>query len=224
MVTARANWAARLVRVSEDTTRAAAVPEPQGSASVKEIGTLPPVETFIERLDLSERTGEPTRRWPVVASVVLGYLSGVASAGMYARSWWLAAHPDTFTASARLLGWVDPPPGKWLALLLVTLLAAVFAIMVAAPAIVSYNAWFGHRWTRVGGLVATAITAAGTVLFLDWGWIGVGLAGLSAALLWVPEATRYFEVWRRLRCPIARPRGADQPVVYGPLPRYRWDG
>lgn len=190
-------------------------------ASVKQIGTLPPLPKVEEHLDLSERTGEPTRRFPLVIAVILGYLSGVASTGMYAWSWWLAAHTDTFTASARLLGWVNPPPGKWLALLLVTLLAGLFALMVAAPAVVSYNAWFGYRWTRIGGLVSVAITIAGAVLFLDWAWIGVGLAALSAGLLWLPQIGNYFSLWEQVRRPVPRPRGSGDPIFYGPLPRYR---
>lgn len=211
-----------------------AVPEPPDDLSVptpprpsatpgapKEIATLPPLPVIAEVLSLSERTGEPRRHPLIVASVVTGYLSGAATTGMYALSWWQAAHQDSFAGSAQLLTWVNPPPGKWLALTLVAVLGAVAALMVAAPAVVAYNAWAGQRWTRIGGLIATAIVVIGTVLFSPWGWIAVGLAAISSVLLWLPPATQYFRQWQQFRWHQPTKRRAETPIMYGPLARYR---
>lgn len=191
------------------------------SSSPPVIATLPPIPMVAERLDLSERTGVPRRPGIVVAAVLLGYLAGVPTAITYAISWWRAAHQNTFSTSARLIEWVSPQPGSLAALSLVALLAALAALMVAAPAIISYNAWNGHRWTRIGGLISLASVAGGALLFSEWGWIAVALTAVASGLLWAPQATRYFSLWDAFRAPQQPADRRDAPIVYGPLPRYR---
>lgn len=191
------------------------------TAESKEIATLPPIPKPEQLIPISEATGQPRRHPLVVAAVIVGYLSAAATAAMYGWSWWRAVHQDTFLASARLLAWVNPPPGKWLALTLVSALAAYAALMAAAPAIIGFNTWNGHRWTRIGSLVALAITIGGAVMFTDLGWIAVGFAVILTVLVWVPPVATYFTHWERFRAgPPKRPRPTGD-VFYGPLPRYR---
>ena len=96
-----------------------------------EIATLPPLEELQPGVARSPRTGEPRRPAVLGVAAVVLYLAAAAVAVAYGIHWWEAAHPETYPASARLVDWVDPDPGKWLSLTLEGVLSA--AAVIAAP-------------------------------------------------------------------------------------------
>lgn len=198
---------------------AAAHPSPAQPAS-DEIATLPPTDELVAPgLPISSSTGQPRRaKWMVAANVLL-YAASVVSAVALARSWWLAMHMPSFMNSSTLVQLWQPRPGGWRSVVAVTLVAAIGAILVAAPAIAALNAWNGHRWSRIAALVATAL---GGLAYLvgPWAWPAPVLSLLGALLLFLPAVTRYFGHWEQFRAGTPVPVREQREVVYGPLPRY----
>lgn len=186
----------------------------------KEILTFPPLPKVVNEVEISPNTGQPRRHILVVLAVLAGYFAAAATAVMYGLHWWQAVHMETYPNSANLLQWVKPDPGKWLSLTLEAVLAAVAALMAAAPAVIGFNAWNGHRWSRVGSVIALALTVGGAVLFSNWGWIAVGFTAVLTILVWLPGVKNYFHQWELFRAgPPKRPVDHGK-IQYGPLPRY----
>lgn len=203
---------------------AAAPHHPQSAPSrprVKEIATLPPLQHLSDEVPPSPKTGEPRRPALVLVSMVIFALSAAATAVTYGHHWWLAAHPDSYAGSARLIGWVEPEPGKWLALTLEGVLAIVAALVAGVTGAVGFQAWNGWRWSRWAGLVAVALAAAVAVLFSWLGLIAVGLAAVGAVLLFMPPITKFFELFEVHRGKRPLPYRRPEQVFYGRLPRYR---
>lgn len=187
----------------------------------KEIATLPPLPVLTNQLHISRRTGEPGRPAVVVVAMVDMFLAGAGIALTYALHWWAAAHPPTYPTSARLIEWIDPPPGKWLSLTLEGALALVVAVTAGISGAAGYNAWHGwrpSRWLALGALLLNGAVAA---LFSWWGLIGVALAAVGTALLWLPPAGAFFTQFDAHRA--RRAPGYRRPVeiFYGRLPRFR---
>lgn len=203
---------------SHDPQPPATVPSGRGP---KEIATLPPLPQLRNESPPSRRTGEPVRPALALLALVVFQLAAAGVAFTYGWHWWRAAHPRSYSMSARLIEWVDPEPGKWLALTLEGVLAAVAALVASACGVAGFQAWNGWRWSRWAGVVALGLTGVLTTLFTWWGLIPVGLALLGAVLLFLPPMTRFyrhFDVFRTTgRLPYRRP----ERIFYGRLPRYR---
>lgn len=187
----------------------------------EEIATLPPLPVLTNALATSPRTGEPVRPAMALIALVALQLAAVGVAVTYGLHWWAAAHPQTYSTSARLIQWVDPEPGKWLALTLEGALAATAALVAGACGVAGLQAWNGWRWSRWAGLVALALTGVLTTLF-DWsGLVAVGLALLGAACLFLPPTTRFFREFSTFRSIGHAPYRRPERVFYGRLPRFR---
>lgn len=187
----------------------------------KEIQTLPPLEELRRSTPLSQRTGEPPRPATVVISAVAAYLAVAGVAGVYALHWWQAAHPETYAASARLIGWVAPPPGKWLSLTLEGAIAAAALVAAGAVGVAGFQAWNGWRWSRWAALAGLLLTGGFAAVTSDWAYLAAGLALVVAVLVWLPPTATYFRRWDEVRA--ARPGGYRRPerIYYGRLPRFR---
>lgn len=195
---------------------------PSGAAAApKDIATLPPLPELRNESPTSKRTGEPIRPALAVVALVIFQLAAAGVAFTYGWHWWRAAHPGSYPTSARLIEWVDPAPGKWLALTLEGVLAAVAALVAGACGVAGFQAWNGWRWSRWAGVVALALTGALTTLFTWWGLIPLGLAAVGAALLFMPPMTRYFRAFEVFRATGRAPYRRPERIFYGRLPRYR---
>ncbi|HMR12441.1 MAG TPA: hypothetical protein PKE42_01785 [Arachnia sp.] len=186
-----------------------------------EIATLPPLEELQPGVARSPRTGEPRRPAVLGVAAVVLYLAAAAVAVAYGIHWWEAAHPETYPASARLVDWVDPDPGKWLSLTLEGVLSAAAVIAAGAPAVAGFQAWNGWRWGRWAGLLAVALTGGFAALTNGWGFVAVGLAVVGSALLWLPPVGRYLADWDRVRAGRPIPYRRPESILYGRLPRFR---
>lgn len=196
-----------------ETTRNADDPQP--------IATLPPLPVLNNELPVSARTGEPPRPALVVVALVSLLLAAAGVVVIYGLHWWAAANPGNYASSARLIEWVDPEPGKWLALTLEGILAVVAAIVAGACGIAGVQAWHGHRWSRWAAVVALALTGALTALF-DWtGLVAAGLAAVGTVLLFLPPVSRFFRDFASFRAVGHTPYRRPERIVYGRLPRYR---
>lgn len=187
----------------------------------KQIETLPPVEELRRVVPLSPRTGEPPRPALAFIAAATSYLAAGAVAAVYALHWWQAAHPESYPASARLIEWVAPEPGKWLSLTLEGALAGAAVISAGAVAVAGFQGWNGWRWSRWAGLVALLLVGGFAVVTSDWGFIAVGLALVTATTLWLPPMTRYFRHWHEVRTTRPPPYRRPERIHYGRLPRFR---
>lgn len=187
----------------------------------KQIATLPPLQHLSDEVPPSPRTGEPRRPALVLVAMLVFLASAAATAVTYGHHWWLAVHPENYANSARLVQWVEPEPGKWLALTLEGVLAAVAALVAGVTGAVGFQAWNGWRWSRWAGPVALVLSGVVALLFSWVGFIAAGLALVGAALLFLPRVTVFFnrfEVHRGKRPPSYR---RPHQVFYGRLPRFR---
>ncbi len=106
-------------------------------------------------------------------------------------------------------------------LLMVGLTVAALAVVISAV-ITGYYAWFGHRWTRIAGIVS-GVASLLVLLLNPVGWAAIPLALLGAGLLWTPRASSFFDAWQAHRHPATAFAPPLTSVQYGPLPRYRKD-
>jgi|GEM_PF-857518 len=185
-----------------------------------EIATLPPTdELHAPEVPISSATGQPRRAKVMVVANLLLNAAAVISAVALARSWWLAMHMPSFLASSRLVELWQPRPGGWRSVVAVTLVALIGTVLVSAPAVAAFNAWNGHRWSRIAAVVATVLGGL-AYLIGPWAWPAPVLSALGAVLLFLPPVTRYFSHWQRFRDGNPVPLSPQRDVVYGPLPRY----
>ena len=191
------------------------------NAGPKQIATLPPIAVLSNRTPVSPRTGEPRRPAVALVALVLFQLAAAGVAVTYGLHWWAAVHPGTFTTSARLIQWVEPTPGKWLALTLEGALAAAAALVAGACGVAGFQAWNGWKWSRWVGLVALALTGGLAALF-DWSaLVAVALALLGAGALFLPQMGRFFREFATFRSLGHAPYRRPERVFYGRLPRFR---
>jgi hypothetical protein len=204
------------------------------------IAVLPPVDQLDLRPSLSPRTGEPRR--PAVLVVALSCFYAAMAVGVVTLVfvWWNAIHMTTFDHAARVIEWLDPRPGTeryagtWQSIAAAVLLVATGVVMVAGPWLQAFNAWQGHRWTRVFGFVCVPISGlawlmtTGTPTFTAWShwltwlpWLAVPFSLVGALLMWLPPVRRFLSDFRTVRHPAPPTPPPSSGVVYGPLDRYR---
>lgn len=185
----------------------------------KEIQTLPPLDELEPGIPVSEATGQPRRAAMMVVAIGFLYASSLAAAAALVKAWWDMIHLHSFPTSIRMVEWAQPDSWSLTAVLLAVAAAAAGATMVAAPAIAGFNAWNGHRWSRIAAIVAVLLSCL-AILLNDWAYAAIPLAVIGAGWLWLPAVTRYFDLWRAFRTedPV-HPRDLGA-VHYGPEPRY----
>lgn len=190
-----------------------------GPDGKKVIETLPPLPETAAHLEISPATGQPRRHPVMLVGAGLLYASALVTVVAFALFWWQAITMNDFHGSARLLGWTTPRPGSWQSIVWVCVLALAAVAVAAAPAVAAFNAWNGHRWSRVAGLVAVAVTLL-AILGNTAALFAIPLAALGAAVLWLPPVAGYFDRWAAFRADdVPQPRLVDE-VRYGPLDRY----
>ncbi len=191
------------------------------TAEDEQIATLPPMQVLTNETSMSPRTGEPHRPAVAVVALVALLLAAIGVAVTYGLHWWAAAHTGTYPTSARLIEWTQPPPGKWLALVLEGVLAIVASLVAAACGVAGVQAWNGWRWSRWAGVTALVLTGALTALF-DWtALVPLGLALVGAALLFLPRMAQFFREFAAFRSTGRTPYRRPERVFYGRLPRFR---
>ena len=190
-----------------------------GTDAHQQIGVLPPAPVGVAGYPVSPRTGEPAR--PVPLGIAVGLLiagAAVSSAGLV-KVLWDCASVTRYHTAARVLEWTKPDPVSFLTIVMVITIGAIGAAVATAAGSIAYNAWNGRGWTRIGGLVALAVSAL-TILLNPLAMVAMIPVAIGAGLLWLPQVGRYFAVWRAIRTsPLIR-RGWAENVVYGTLPRY----
>lgn len=192
---------------------------PIGPDGKKVIATLPPLEVPEAPLDLSEATGQPRRHPVMLVGAGLLYAASAVVAVAFGKFWWDAINITDFHTSARLLSWTEPRPGSWQSVVWVCVLALVACAVVAAPAITAMQAWNGHRWSRIAGIVAFAISLL-TILLNIWALPAIALVAAGTVVLWLRPVTGYFDRWAAFRAEEPRRPRFFENVKYGRLPRY----
>lgn len=190
-----------------------------GTDARQEIGVLPPALPGVGSYPVSPRTGEPAR--PAVLGVAVGLLlagAAVAAAGLV-KVLWDAATVTRYHTAARVLEWTKPNPVSFLTIVMVLTIGAIGAAVVTAAAAIAYNAWNGRTWTRIGGIVAFAVSLL-TILLNPLAMVAMAPIAVGAGMLWLPQVGSYFAVWRAIRVSPQIRHGWAENVVYGPLPRY----
>jgi uncharacterized membrane protein HdeD (DUF308 family) len=186
------------------------------------IDVLAPYKPAVGAYPVSTRTGEPVR--PVVLGISCGLLVAgavVSSIGLV-KVLWDAATVTGYHTAARVLEWTKPQPVSFLTIVMVITIGAIGAAVATSAGTIAYNAWNGRRWTRIGGIVAFALSGL-TYLLNPLAMVAMIPVAIGAALLWLPEATRYFRAWGTIRTAPVVHRGWAVNVMYGILPRYRRD-
>ena len=174
-----------------------------------------------QEVPLSKRTGEPPRPWSTLVALVLFCLAAAAIAVVYGRHWWLAVHPSSYPASANLVQWVSPDPGKWLSLTLEGVLALVVVLVAGACAVAGYQAWIGWSWSRPIAITALALTVVAVLLFDLWALPGAALALLGTVFVFWPDTTRYLRYCKAHRASSQETYQTPGNIFYGRLPRFR---
>ena len=193
---------------------------PADAAAPGEILTLPPLDELAPGIPISGATGQPRRGKVMVVGMALLYAAALSAAVALATAWWDTIHVDSWPSSARLFGMAHVAAGSWQSVLLVLAMGLIGATMVSVPAVAGFNAWNGHRWSRIVGLVAVVVS--GLAWFLNpIAWTGLPLSVLGAAILWTRPVTRYYGHWEAFRGGEPRNPAVYTQVAYGPLPRYR---
>ncbi|MBK8458901.1 MAG: hypothetical protein IPL43_00685 [Micropruina sp.] len=214
--------------VPETADQAAAMASPPTG----EIATLPPAPIEPPRLSrLNPRTGAPIRPWTIWLSAGLLFAAPVVVTVALGFIWWDMASPwqpttgeeftktDRFASSAWLAGAVEAPMGSWVRVALAIAVTAVVVAISAVASAVGYYAFAGYRWTRIGGLVALAVSLL-ALLLTPLAWAAIGCVALAAGGLWLPTTRRYFDAWFLLRHPAVTFSPPLERVQYGPVPRF----
>lgn len=185
------------------------------------IATLPPMDVLEPPIPLSDATGQPRRDPVMLIGMLLLYGSAAVGALSYAKFWWVAIHIKDWLGSSHLIA--KTHPDTWsLAAVLWTLLITVSAlIFVSAPAIAGFQAWNGYSWSRYLAAGAALLSLAAPLMINTIGWVAFGLAVLGAAVLWLPQVSRYFAHWTAFRTPAPKQPVWVENVPYGPEPRFR---
>ena len=161
------------------------------AAAHREISVLQPYEPAVGAYPVSTRTGEPAR--PVVLGVSVGLLvtgAVISSVGLV-KVLWDAATVTGYHTAARVLEWTKPDPVSFLTIVMVLTIGAIGALVATAAGAIAYNSWNGRRWTRIGGIVAFAISAL-TILLNPLAMVAMVPIATGAALLWLPQIGHYF--------------------------------
>lgn len=190
-----------------------------GTVAHHRIGVFAPMPAGPGSYPVSPRTGEPAR--PALLGVAVGLLvtGGVISSAGLVKVLWDCASVTRYHTAARVLEWTKPDPVSFLTIVMVLTIGAIGAAVATATGTIAYNAWNGRAWTRVGGLVAFAISCL-TILLNPLAMIAMIPVAIGAGLLWLPPLKGYFATWSAIRTAPTVHGGWANNVVYGPLPRY----
>ncbi|MFT4216279.1 MAG: hypothetical protein QM619_03720 [Micropruina sp.] len=197
-----------------------------------QVPALVPQPSAVPLARLSQRTGQPVRPWTVWTSAVLLFGGAVpVVAGLLLAMWqmaspWVEVGPDDwnkidkFNAATWLTAEFPSEPASGMRVLFAILCCLIAVLVAGVASTVGYYAFSGYRWTRIGALVAVAVSSL-SLLLTPIAAISIGVIALGAVPLWLPASTRFFARWQLLRHPqIVYSEPIDQ-VFYGPLPRYR---
>lgn len=193
----------------------------QSPREPKPIATLPPLPVLKQHEAVSERTGMPVRPKLILLAHILLQVAVLGVIVAYGWHWYRAVFPETYAGSAHLVQWLAPEPGKWLALTLEGVLAALAALVGGACGVAGFQAWNGWKWSRWAGVVAVVLTG---VLVALMSWVGLAAvvpAIIGAALLFLPSATEFFARFARHRIKRPDPYRRPDNVYYGRLPRFK---
>ena len=195
--------------------------QPAAQRGPKPIATLPPLPVLQQHDAVSPRTGVPARNATITVGHVLFQVAVLGVAVAYGWHFYRAVNTETYLASAHLIGWLDPEPGKWLSLTLEGAIAALTALTGGALGVAGFQAWNGWRWSRWLGVFAVALTGAYTALV---SWVGLAAvipAALAAIALFLPASSQFFAQFARHRRRQPDRYRRPEHVFYGRLPRFR---
>lgn len=202
-------------------------------ASPGDIQTLtPPSATASKLAPLSERTGQPVRPWTIWTSAALLFGGAITVTVGLLLAMWAMASPwvqvgdnqwtkvDKFNEATWLTGQFPSEPASPWRVFFAILCCAIAVLVAGIAAVIGYYAFAGYRWTRVGALVAVAVSLL-ALLLTPIAAVSIGLVALGAAPLWLPASDRFFARWSLIRHPQVAYSEPIEQVTYGPLPRYR---
>jgi hypothetical protein len=199
-----------------DTAEASAPPAVPAEPVVAEIATLPPPPST-DAAGINPRTGEPRRPWLIRLATITLWAGAATAAASLLWTYWVAV--EDFIGSSWLTSRFVWVPSGWAALMMAGLTVAMLLVAISAV-ITGYYAWWGHRWTRICGIIATVLS--GLMLLINpIGWAAIPLAAIGTGLLWLRPAGTFFDAWRAHRHPDTAFAPPLTSVFYGPLPRYR---
>lgn len=164
------------------------------------------------------RTGEPRRGWAVRLSALAFFLAAGATGVSIFWVYWDAVL--RFAEASWLMGRFATEPGSLGRVLLAIAVTAIAIVVAGVTSVVGYYAYCGYSWTRVGGLVAVAVSCL-ALLLNPVAWAAPPLAAVGAGLLWLPPVSRFFASWQAVRHPEPVYAPPVSSVQYGPLPRFR---
>lgn len=168
-------------------------------------------------IELNPRTGEPRRPALIWIATITGLSAVAVMVSALLWSYWNAV--TDFGSAAWLFGqFSEPNPGIQVILVASTTVATVVA--AAAAAITAYYGWWGYSWARISGIISAA-TSLLMLLLNPVGWVAIAVTIIAGALLWLPQASRFFAQWHLLRHPEINFGTPVTSVRYGPLPKYR---
>lgn len=181
---------------------------------------------------MNDRTGQPVRPWTIWVSAALMFGGAITVTVALLVAMWAMASPwvevgdnewtkvDKFNEATWLTAqFPSEPASTWRVFF--AIVCCVIAVLVAGVAsVIGYYAFAGYRWTRIGALVAVAVSLL-SLLLSPMAAISIAFVALAAGPLWLPATKRFFARWHLTRHPqIAYAEPLEQ-VFYGPLPRYR---
>lgn len=184
----------------------------------KPLQSFPPITPHVGSVVVSPKTGEPVRCQSIVVTQVAFWLSAAFATIGYGSYWFQAMHRGQFHTASWVTGWLHPRPGGFWSIMLVCGLAAVLAAMFAAPCITAYQAWTGHRFSRLLAVGSIIISLLG-MLFNWWAIAAIPCALTGAILLYLPQSANYFTQWDTVRTLPPAPEASRQ-VQYGRLERF----
>lgn len=189
-----------------------------GASSVSGgIATVPAAAVATPGPPINPATGEPLRPWPVRLASFGLWLAAMGSGVGLLASMWLAI--SDFPNAARLFGFLGTDTSPLPRVGLAALATLIGIIVCGTTSVVGYYSWRGYAWTRVGGIVAAAVSLL-TLFLQPWTALAIVPALVGAALLWLPSVPPFFQAWARVRRGEPTYGAPIDAVFYGPVPRY----
>lgn len=183
------------------------------------IATLPPLdEQPRNQSPIDERTGQPKRPLLIWIAAGLPFVgTGLVAVAIGLVLW--HSIPD-FANASWLNGTMATDPGSWVRVAFSVINSALAALVGGTAAFLGYNIFTGRDWTRIGGIVVTAISFAALML-TPLAAIAIAPIAIGSALTWLPGCRKFFNAWTACRRGTRRLVPVPERVFYGPLPRYR---
>ncbi|MFT3860661.1 hypothetical protein [Micropruina sp.] len=195
------------------------------------IQTLAPTGTQPGLARLSEKTGQPVRPWTIWAAAVFMFGGAIAvTVGLLIAMWAMASpwvevadgwtKDDKFNEATWLTAQFPSEPASGWRVFFAIVCCLIAVIVAGTVAVIGYYAFAGYGWTRIGALVALAVSLL-SLLITPIAALSIGLVALGAGALWLPPTAPFFNRWHLVRHPVAAYSEPVENVFYGPLPRYR---